>query len=208
MAECRSVSGIGSGLPFKLPNVLLYTSNDTYIAPADIDYIEVFAVGGGGGGGGGSAANGGGTGGAAGRVQNEFYPAGTYAIVIGPGGAGGAAGAAGTSGTATTFGGVLTANGGNGGLCPAAASVTTGRTSAVPNNPGFLGGGSGFVGNIDQGGNGGGNLFGGGGRASFSGTGNIAGLPGSGYGSGGAGGVNASAGGNGALGAVIIIEHF
>lgn len=206
MAECRSVSGI-TDLPFKLPNVVLYTTNSTYTTPADIDYIEVFAVGGGGGGGGGGV-NGGGTGGAAGRVQTQFYNAGTYAIVIGTGGFGAVTGATGGTGGDTTFGGVLTARGGTPGSCPQATSVITGSLSATPINPGFLGGGSGFVGNIDQGGNGGGNLFGEGGRSSFSSTGNFAGLPGSGYGSGGAGGVNIGSGGDGATGAVIIKEHF
>lgn len=208
MADCRTVSGGASGSSFKLPNVVVYTANNTYVAPADIDYIEVFAIGGGGGGGGGSAANGGGTGGAAGGVESEFYPGGTYAIVIGTGGAGGAAGASGSSGNTTSFDGTLTANGGSSGFCPTAAGVFSGGLPATINSAGFLGRSSGFVGNIDQGGNGGANFFGTGGRASYSGSGNIAGLPGTGYGGGGAGGANASAGGAGTDGAVIIIEHF
>jgi hypothetical protein len=204
MTDCRTVSGAASGSSFTLPNVVIYTSNDTYVAPHDIDYLEVFAVGGGGG----SAANGGGTGGSAGRVESGFYPGGTYAISVGTGGAGGAAGASGSSGNTSSFDGLLTANGGLPGFCPTAAGVFSGGLSGVINSTGFLGSSCGFAGNLNQGGNGGGSFFGEGGRATYSSTGNIAGLPGSGYGGGGAGGVNTSAGGAGADGAVIIIEHF
>ncbi len=89
-----------------------FTGNGNFITPAGFSgNIEVLAVAGGGGGGG----NGGGGGGAGGLVHNASQAVAantTYAITIGTGGAAGANANAGFVGSNTTFGALITANGG------------------------------------------------------------------------------------------------
>ena len=215
---CRDVSGISQGGGgFSLPNTIVIDTSGTYTSSANVQYIEVYAIGGGGGGGGGSTSgNGSGTGGGASCPSVLITSAGTYAVTIGTGGAGGIGGGSnGSSGTATTFGaGLLISNpgsggdfgvngtvstallGGHGGSAHATAMYSFGRESGSPSY-------------LNQGGNGGSNYFGTGGRGAYRSSGAVTGESGTGYGAGGAGGTNVGAiGGAGSNGAVIIIEYF
>lgn len=106
-----------------------FTSSGTWTAPTGVTAVEVFAVGGGGGGGGiiapgdnstAIAAGGGGGGGCIKKII-PVTPGTSYTITIGAGGAAGTAtsttslSAAGNGGS-TTFGSLVTAYGGTGGL--------------------------------------------------------------------------------------------
>lgn len=112
-----------------------WTANTTYTAPPDGSLAEIGAQGGGGGGGSmdTSVFNGGGGGGTCGGwVAARFnLAAGTaYTVTIGAGGIAGAAGGApnGGNGGTTSFGTLLTAYGGNGGL---GTTTTTGGAGAT-----------------------------------------------------------------------------
>lgn len=211
----------GGGGSFSSVVSRVYTSNDTYTPTTGMEYCIVECVGGGGGGGGTASgtdnnAPGGGAGGYCRAVLDAATVGASQIVTIGAGGAGAAnASASGTTGGNTTFGAILTANGGTGG----------GLLSAGNRDAGVGGTASGGDINITgmQGGNytnsklpsgiGGSTIYGAGGGNSFTNnTGGEAGKNGSGYGSGGSGALSGSAagdlaGGDGASGIVIITEY-
>jgi hypothetical protein len=110
-------------------NIQVFTSNGTFTVPSSVTQIIIEAWGAGGGGGGSCSPNaagavgGGGGGGAYIKKSISVIPGQTYTITIGQGGIGGASSAtnvfnqrpSGSNGTSTTFGNLLTVNGGNGG---------------------------------------------------------------------------------------------
>lgn len=133
----------------KVQKVQEFTSTNTWTAPSGVFTVEVFAVGGGGGGGGvvgtGTSNNMVGGGGGGGTVKRQFIsvtPGTSYTITIGAGGAGGIGASTATAagvGNSTTFGSLLTAEGGGG-------ANSWGNTSGwVKANAGgtFAGGGTG-----------------------------------------------------------------
>lgn len=206
--------------------VQTFTSGGTYTPNAKMLFCMVEVCGGGGGGGGAQAAasqSGAGGGGGAGGYSRSFLSRTTVGagqtITIGTGGSGGALGFnSGGAGGNSSFGSLVTANGGGGGpgaTTTAATQVTVGGLGA-PVGTGQVAssgepGGTGIVtaGSLGQvvGGNGASGFFGGGGRSTGVGTP----PPGTGYGSGGAGGLAyngvASVGAAGAPGLVIITEY-
>ena len=119
-------------------NYAVFTSNGTFTVsqagPADI-----LVVGGGGGGGSGTYAGGGGVGSV---IYNTNYniPVGTYSVSIGNGGS------AGSNGSSTSFGSLLTANGGLSGFSSgnggASGGGNSGGTGGTNNYGGGGGGGS------------------------------------------------------------------
>lgn len=185
--------------------------------------LLIEAVGGGGGGGGNtdgstnSAAAGGGGSGAYSAVLTTVMQ--SYAVAVGAGGPGGAAGANGTVGGDTTFGAILTAKGGSGGIQDTVAAIHVGG----------LGGAGGLasagVGDIKEDGRAGGHginlaaaqaVGGRGGNSKWGGGANsqkieAAGFSAVNYGAGGAGavelsGATARAGGSGSPGLLRIWE--
>ena len=201
-----------------------FTANGTFTVPNFVKQIFITAVGGGGAGGHGGSYNsdgstktgGGGGGGASGETIIkkciEVSPGDTVTIVIGLGGIAASSVVPGGATTITHGNTVLTANGGAGG-----AKGSYGNATGGTGGQGQNGGRSGFVGNGQYGGAGGGTvirptddtdyptILGGAGSADVSQPGN-AGTKGSG-GGGGAGGTSrhsATAGGNGGDGYVLI----
>lgn len=185
----------------------------TFTVPKGVNKVYVSGCGGGGGGGKGTGADAWGSGG--GGAQCAFkqalnvIPGATYTITIGAGGAGGTGsqGGNGTAGGASSFGSLLTLNGGGAGL-----KIGVGGASG-----GFGGGDGGesayyyFSGSDYSnyfGGNGGGTIFGAGGNHGSSN--NRIGHAGAGYGAGGAGtpGIYSQSSGNGGAGAngFILVE--
>lgn len=120
--------------PSKLPTVQTFTADGTYTKPAGLIYVKVKLVAGGGAGGG-SLATGGsdyssGGGGAGGGSSEELIDAslisdGGETVTIGAGGTGGTGN--GPAGTSTSFGSLLSATGGAGGI---SGFVTAGRQVA------------------------------------------------------------------------------
>jgi hypothetical protein len=114
LAAILAASGAASSVEF--------TSDGIWTKPAGCTHIEIYIGGSGGGGGAGggvagSGAAGGGGGGYAALLIDASLLGATENIVIGVGGAGQTSGGTkGTDGTATTFGSLLTANGGGGGF--------------------------------------------------------------------------------------------
>lgn len=158
-----------------------YLTSTNWTAPENIAGKAIVICVGGGGGGGGINGNYSGGGGGSGYIEIgsfDIAPGQTYRIVIGAGGAGGAGGSftaarAGENGGSTSFGDLLTANGGEGGKI--------GTTSLGGN--GEAGGGAGGTSSASAGRNGGnGRTYGGGGGA---GLGNGRGGNGGTYGAGG-----------------------
>jgi hypothetical protein len=208
MVCVRTVDGSTSSL-FKLPNLQIFTTNGTYVTPADVDYIKVIAIGGGGGGETSASVLFGGTGGGASAPGVKFYGPGSYSYTIGIGGNGGIASplTQATAGTNTVFDttlkgirgvNALTARGGAGGGTDGGSMYTLGRQAGGINTDRTCG-------------YGGSNMYGTGGRGSYQGLVTFAGENGTGYGSGGSGASGTGAGsigGNGSDGAVIIIEYF
>jgi hypothetical protein len=110
-------------------NIQVFTSNGTFTVPSNVTQIIIEAWGAGGGGGGSCSPNAagaiGGGGGAGAYIKKSIsvVPGQTYTITIGQGGLGGASSGSnvfnqrpsGSNGTSTTFGNLLTVNGGNGG---------------------------------------------------------------------------------------------
>lgn len=205
-------------------NKIVFTSSGNYIKPSNLVQLYVECVGGGGGGFGSGGATSGTSGGSAGGYCAKLFAASqigtSEAYSVGAGGAGGAHGGnAGSAGGNTTFGGVLTANGGGAG---------TGYTTINPGGTASGGdiniqGGTGTVGagfETDLGvfqrisGNGGSSMYGQGGSGVWLGSGSFGaiGNSGTGYGSGPAGnfgdngGVNIG-GANGQPGVIILTEY-
>lgn len=116
----------------------LFTSTGTFTTPSGASVLVVTVVGGGGGGASSFSSQGtvgdGGRGGVGVRIINN--PSGAYAVSIGSGGAGAPLGGNGSNGNQSSFGGLITANGGAGG-----AGSTNGSTGSVsgstyrPRNP-------------------------------------------------------------------------
>jgi hypothetical protein len=207
-------------------NGRVFTSSGTYIPTAGMLYCEVEIVGGGGAGGGASATgvgqwSAGGGGGAGEHAVGMFSSAtiaASQAITIGSGGVGSAGGTGGTGGN-TSFGALMSANGGAGGvLGPASVGASvggalggTGGTGGNYRSPGVPGaGGSALIGSsVLRPGFGGSSPLGAGGVEI---PGPSAGASGLGYGSGGSGASliassAASAGGSGSAGGVLITEY-
>jgi hypothetical protein len=209
-----------------LLNTQVFSSSGIYTPTPGTSFIVVTVTGGGGGGGGSptmggaqfAAAGGGGSGGSAkSRILTGFSG---LPVTIGAGGAGGVGAISGTTGGTTSFGSLLTADGGTGGSFANAASIGSTQLGGA--------GGSASGGNIFNAsgspgqsavsfassnmvsGAGGSSIFGGGGAAVGSSTSN--GRNGSAPGAGGSGAMTQSsgaqqAGGVGANGYVIIEEY-
>jgi len=206
-------------------NTQTFTSSGTYTPSAGLSYATVEVIGSGGGGGGvdsaigsSAAAGGGGAGAYARSTLTAATIGASQVITIGAGGAGGAAGNNnGSNGASSSFGALVTADGGSGGF-GASASVTVpalgiygagggaGTGQLVTNgDSGFLGVGWG-AGLIGIGGQGGNSFYGIGGEQLV----NLPGANGFNFGSGGggagSGNTGNAAGGNGADGVVIVTE--
>ena len=192
------VTGVGANY-FEVTNASGVVESNKTIGTGSIEkmlsFIKVEAVGGGGGGGtyGGGTGGGGGGGGYGYHIIGASELGSTETVTIG------AAGAAAGNGGNTSFGALLTANGGVGGNAGAGGTVTGADFSIV--------GGTGDEGwsgaTLDIGGQGGNSFYGHGGHANLASTGNV----GTGYGAGGSGGMNA-VGGVGTIGIVIITEYY
>ena len=216
----------GAGYVITQVNIQTFTSSGTYTPTAGMQYCIVECVGAGGGAGGSNTPPGscGAGGGAGGYCKNVFSAAAigaSKAVTIGTGGAGGVNAGAPGAGGATTFGALLTANGGGAAQATSNSSARgfnyiggTGGTAAggSVNIQGGAGANSCYA--LDSGllyvfglsGNGGSSYFGGGGLGGTTSNG----ANGAAYGSGGGGGNNSSVGatgGAGASGLVIVTEY-
>jgi hypothetical protein len=118
-------NGVSLGGTNYIPNIQVFGSSGTFVVPAGVTRIEVVMWGGGGGGGGGYESNlytnatpggGGGAGCYALNVLN-VTPGSSYPVTIGSGGSATTLnlGQPGSSGSASSFGALMTANGGGGG---------------------------------------------------------------------------------------------
>ena len=209
-----------------------FTTDGTWVAPADVDTARCEAFGGGGGGAGGSSTQGGGGGGGGGYARLDFSPTpgNSYTIVVGTGGAGGAANNSGSDGNDTTVNGsgiseirgdggsggtIITGGAGGGGQ---GAVVIIGGDGGDGDGDAYAdsgGGGGGACAEIDDpdkhgddassdNGGRGGTKTGDGGDGGDGGDDAVAGSDGSPYGGGGGGGGEQAAGGDGAQGRVVI----
>lgn len=218
----------------------VFTSSGSWTCPENVTTVYLSGCGGGGGGGGGggapdantktsSSGGGGGAGIATIKQTVTVVPGNVYTITIGSGGSGGNGGASagngsyGTGGGSTSFGSLLTLNGGGRGSYGMAATGSSG--TPVGGDGGFPGGSTGTTGSQNLivpsvGGAGGSGPFGTGAGASrgSTGAGSSAGSGssspnGSGYGAGGGGGAGTlgatgTAGNNGSAGTngILILE--
>ena len=106
------------------PGVQTFLSSGTWYKPPGVERVVAIVTAGGGGGGGGGGETGG-TGGCGGSTKiEEVDVRGTTSetITVDTGGAGGAYGAGGTGGGASSFGALVSADGGVAGIQPATAS--------------------------------------------------------------------------------------
>jgi hypothetical protein len=209
-----------------------FTANGTYTPTSGMKYCIVYLTGGGGGGGGGGAASSGvsasaGAGGGGGGTAISLFDAATIgasqAVTIPGASSGGSAGAnAGTAGGTCTFGALLSATGGAGGIGVAAStgagtyvpqaaggvgsSGNITNLTGSPSTPGFLNGPITRV----LSGNGGASYWGGG-AVGVGTSGNNNGIASTSPGSGGSGGsttnTTAVSGGAGATGICIVYEY-
>jgi hypothetical protein len=215
-----------NSIGYRYVDTIYYTSSGTF-AKADYPWlraIRVRVVGGGASGGGAEITGAGvvsvGSGGSAGGYSESFITdiAGlTASVTVTRGAAGvGVVGASGAAGGSSSFGAIVTANGGNAGPLRAATAPATLIIGAVASSAGTgqvaTGGEAGAIGvglttTFNNGGNGGSSVFGGGGAGT---TFNQNGQNATGFGSAGGGGANAQnqatarSGGNGANGIVIV----
>ncbi|MDQ0248349.1 hypothetical protein J2W22_000396 [Sphingomonas kyeonggiensis] len=218
-------SGGGSGTAGGLVGIQTFTSSGTYTPSAGTASVVVELVGGGGAGGGCAATSGAqgsaGSGGSSGSYARARLTTGFagLAVTVGAGGAPSSAAARGNAGSASSFGTLVTAPGGLGGMPGYATSpgIIVGGSDAGPastggnlvntaGNPGDHGLVIGLTAVV--GGNGGGSPFGGGGN----GGGNTPGYNGLAPGAGGGGASSIAAGtarnsGAGANGLVIVYEY-
>ncbi len=232
-SDCDEVPHTSGGRTVS-PNIL-YTSNDTFVAPAGTTMVFVTMCGGGGGGGGkDNSQNAGSGGGGSENFTRMAYPVvggNSYTVTIGTGGS---AGTGGNPGTQPTAGGntifndgetdgtsELVATGGGEGETPTGGTATGGTGGAALSIDGtdggsgvggggrsIAGGDGGDGGNGSQPGGGAGSAFGLGGDGVVDGSGN----DGTGYGSGGGGGSHSTAGttqdGGGGTAGFCLIEFF
>lgn len=228
LAAARAAMGVVGEIKTKV-----FTSSGTYTPTSGMLYADVIAVGGGGGGGGcstttsteASAAGGGGGGASVRKIFTAAQIGASQTVTIGSGGTGGVGSGAigqgnGTSGGNTTFGSLLTANGGSYGTGGTSSSSSTGspggdggagsggdlNTNGQTGSWGLVAvGGGGYMAISGAGGN---TLYGHGGAS----TAGYDGDNGKGYGGGGGGAANyasrpARTGGSGASGLVYIVEY-
>lgn len=218
----------------QLITVRSFTANATYTPTTGTRFVVVEVLGGGGGGGSNAstpsagfsaAAAGGNAGGYAKSLLTSGFSG--VSLTIGAGGAGGAAAAGGNDGTNggnTTFGALMTGQGGNGGpKGVAVSSFPTGGTVNLVNATGISGNivnGGGAIAsfgilysaaNVSTGG-GASSMFGGGGAPQTIGATSANGVNASGYGAGGGGagsttGFSSGSGGNGSPGIIIVHEY-
>ena len=221
----------GGGTGFSAINVQVFDTpgTTTYTPTSGMAYAIVECIGGGGGGAGvpipsSTALSGAGGGGGAYCRKNITAAAigASKTVVIGASGSGGTAGTDGSSGGDTTFGAILTAHGGAGGVSPAVGTgyeclggnggSATGGDINIAGQPGMasLSLSSGSL--TSFGGAGASGIYGSGGNAvSATSPGN--GNAGLGYGAGGSGGATVGSsgtsknGGAGSSGAIIITEY-
>jgi hypothetical protein len=197
-----------------------YTSSTTWFKPNKLRYVTVKVVGGGGGGGGSTTVNtisgGGGGGGYCERTIPAANIANSVTVTVGAAGTAGAAtGATGGTGGTSSFGSHCTATGGTGGNDSAAYSGGAGGVGSGGDlnitGGGGMGGANGTGNNFSLG-SGGNSVLGGGAQSASAGSGDNAGNAGGPYGGGGSGahsgGGGDTAGGIGAIGAVIVQEHY
>ncbi len=202
--------------------VHVYTSNDTWTKPANLDFVIVEVIAGGGGSGGcagaPAASGGGGAGGYSWRKIAAASLGATETVTIGAAGAGGAPLGSATAGGDSSFGSLATATGGS--ASSTAATETTAitnfntggvsgigssgdiNTRCVPSTPGMVWY-DGVSSLAQQGGDGGSTPYGGGGIGGY----NTQGQAGSGYGAGGAGTTAGRTGNAGTAGVVIVYEY-
>lgn len=210
-------------------NTLAITSSGTYDKPPGLKSAEVIVIGAGAAGGGvdgqGSGTWAAGAGGGAGEYREGSFLASelgaTETVTIGAGGVGVSAGTGGAGGN-TSFGALITSNGGLGGVAKTGAT-TQGFASGGDGGSGGSGGDIAYNGNVggmsaqsgastsqSKGGDGASTSYGGAPRGP---QGDSAGNDASGNGAGGSGAVSTGttdnyAGGDGADGIAIIKEHF
>lgn len=213
------------------PQVMVFTTSDTWSKPAGAKYIDVEVQGDGGAGGGAQTTNASqvsfGSGGSAGGHSFSRLDAASVTdsvtVTVGQGGVG-VAGAGGGAGTGSSFGAYVTANGGTGGnirnafstaaltgiASPAATAAGVGQVAST-GAPGDGSTGWGSATNpFSRAGSGGDAALGGGGAGPVA---NNDGVAAGTYGGGGSGAANSisqaqRAGGNGGPGVVIVTTYF
>jgi hypothetical protein len=227
MAVVETNDGANETLVFRaarLDAIRIYTNDDTWNKPADLDFVIALAIGAGGAGGGTAATAAGqqaaGAGGGGGGFSLKKIVAASLGssetVTIGQGGAG-VSGSDGSAGGTTSFGAHCSATGGGGGEAGPASGTGYFRLGGVGGlgNGGDLNvaGGDGGNSGVNNGarmqfGFGGSSHLGGGSRSALSGTGRPGLCPGTG-GSGAAQLASAAAvnGGDGADGIVIVWEY-
>ena len=209
-----------------LKTVQVFTSSGTWTRPTGCRYVRVRLTGGGGGGGGATAAASqccaasGGSSGGYGEGFFDVTSTSSVTITIGAGGAGGAAanGTGGNGGT-TSFGALLSANGGTGGSGMAsgtAVAYVTASAAAAGGTGGSInaGGSSGGYsmrnsGTVFMSGTGAPSHFGGAGRGTnFGSVGAAGGAPGAGGSGAASSSTTGYVGGAGAAGIIIVEEYY
>ncbi|MBB3965961.1 hypothetical protein [Rhizobium metallidurans] len=179
----------------------------SFTVPVGVTIIEVECWGGGAGGGGigagGNGSAGGGGGGGYARKRINVTPGQVLTGTVGANGAGGGAGGSGSAGGTTSFGGVVTCNGGTGGG-PNPTGNGGGGGAATGGDINATGGAgtAGAAGASVSGGPGGTSSFGGAGGGGGFGIAGPGASPGGG--GGGSGSAGANSGGSGAVGAIFI----